>query len=67
MQRRGATPLVLLCGTATNQDGRSSALTAPSGPAQQAVIQAALTDAALETESIVGAHAVLVVKSIILE
>ena len=28
-------PLVLLCACAVNQDGRSSALTAPSGTAQQ--------------------------------
>ena len=28
-------PLVLIAGTAVNQDGRSSSLTAPNGPAQQ--------------------------------
>ena len=28
-------PLLLLLGTAVNQDGRSSSLTAPNGPAQQ--------------------------------
>jgi 3-oxoacyl-(acyl-carrier-protein) synthase len=38
--RSGA--LVALAGTAVNQDGRSSSLTAPNGPAQQAAIRAAL-------------------------
>jgi acyl transferase domain-containing protein len=37
--------LALLSGTAVNQDGRSSALTAPNGPAQQQVIRWALGDA----------------------
>lgn len=39
----GAGPAMgILVATAVNQDGRSSSLTAPSGPAQQAVIAAAL-------------------------
>lgn len=33
---------VLLHGAALNQDGRSSSLTAPSGPAQQSLIRSAL-------------------------
>ena len=41
----GGAPLALLLGAAVNQDGRSSSLTAPNGPAQQAVIQAALSQA----------------------
>lgn len=35
----------LVRGSAINQDGRSSGLTAPSGPAQEAVLRAALRDA----------------------
>ena len=36
-------PHVLVLGAAVNQDGRSSSLTAPSGPAQQALLKAALS------------------------
>lgn len=39
-------PLAMLAGTGVNQDGRASSLTAPNGPAQQAVIRAALSAAA---------------------
>jgi 3-oxoacyl-(acyl-carrier-protein) synthase len=39
--------LGVLAGSAVNQDGRSSSLTAPNGPAQQAVLRAALADAEL--------------------
>ncbi len=39
-------------GTANNHDGRSSGLTVPSGPAQQAVIRAALEDAGLRPADI---------------
>ena len=35
--------LAILAGAAVNQDGRSSSLTAPNGPAQQQVIRQALT------------------------
>ena len=37
--------MAVIRGAAVNQDGRSSGLTAPSGPAQQAVIRRALADA----------------------
>jgi acyl transferase domain-containing protein/acyl carrier protein len=40
--------LALIRGSAVNQDGRSGGLTVPNGPAQQAVIRAALTNAGVE-------------------
>jgi NADPH:quinone reductase-like Zn-dependent oxidoreductase len=39
--------LCFLAGTAVNQDGRSSTLTAPNGPAQQAAVRQALASAGL--------------------
>ncbi|MFM0291005.1 SDR family NAD(P)-dependent oxidoreductase [Paraburkholderia megapolitana] len=44
--------LALIAGSAANQDGRSNGLTAPSGPAQVAVIEAALADAGLQASDI---------------
>ena len=44
--------VVLLAGTAVNQGGRSSTLTAPNGPAQQAVIRMTLDEAGLAPASI---------------
>ena len=40
--------LAVIRGTAVNQDGRSNSLTAPSGPAQQRVLNKALADAGVE-------------------
>jgi acyl transferase domain-containing protein/NADPH:quinone reductase-like Zn-dependent oxidoreductase/acyl carrier protein len=41
-----------VAGTAVNQDGKSSALTAPNGPAQQVVMRQALADAAIVVSAI---------------
>lgn len=50
--------LAVVRGAAVNQDGRSGGLTVPNGPAQQAVIAAALADAGLQPADIdyVEAH-----------
>lgn len=50
--------LAVIRGTAINQDGRSSGITAPNGPAQEAVMREALADAGLEPSDIgyVEAH-----------
>ncbi|MFZ5894825.1 MAG: type I polyketide synthase [Myxococcota bacterium] len=44
--------LAVIRGSAINHDGRSSGLTVPNGPSQQAVIRAALADARLEPDAI---------------
>lgn len=44
--------LALVRGSAVNHDGRSNGLSAPSGPAQEAVIRAALADARLTPDQI---------------
>ncbi|WP_261901085.1 type I polyketide synthase, partial [Mycobacterium marinum] len=46
-RRTGQPVLAILAGSAVNQDGASNGLTAPSGPAQQRVISAALSDAGI--------------------
>ena len=49
------TAAVLIMGSAVGQDGRSSSLTAPNGPAQQRVNVAALLAAGVNWTSILGA------------
>ena len=51
-ERDGDTVLALVRGSAVNQDGPSSGQTVPSGPAQQAVLRAALASARLEPSEI---------------
>ncbi|WP_280343043.1 type I polyketide synthase [Nocardia abscessus] len=51
-QRDGDRVLGLVRGSAVNSDGRSQGLSAPNGPAQERVIRAALTDAAVEAGDI---------------
>ena len=51
-QRDGDRVLGVVRGSAINQDGRSSGLTAPSGPAQETVIRAALADAGAEPSDV---------------
>ncbi|MFZ5542948.1 MAG: type I polyketide synthase [Pseudomonadota bacterium] len=57
-QADGDRILAVVRGSATNQDGRSGGLTVPNGPAQEAVIRAALADARLQPGDIdyVEAH-----------
>ncbi|MFI6792197.1 SDR family NAD(P)-dependent oxidoreductase [Nonomuraea sp. NPDC050383] len=57
-QRNGRRVLAVIRGSAVNQDGASNGMTAPSGPAQERVIQQALADALLDTRDVdvVEAH-----------
>jgi 3-oxoacyl-(acyl-carrier-protein) synthase/acyl carrier protein len=52
-----STGLVIVCGCAVQQDGRSASLTAPNGQAQQGLLRAALRDAGATPGSFVIAEA----------
>ncbi|MEN0064951.1 MAG: SDR family NAD(P)-dependent oxidoreductase [Myxococcota bacterium] len=56
-QADGDRILAVIHGSAINHDGRSNGLTAPSGRAQQAVIQAALADAECAPDEVVWIEA----------
>ncbi|WP_329340038.1 SDR family NAD(P)-dependent oxidoreductase [Streptomyces sp. NBC_00663] len=56
-RRNGHPVLAVVRGTAINQDGASSGLSAPNGPSQQRVIRAALADADLAPAQIAAVEA----------
>jgi len=51
-RRDGDPVLANIAGTAVNQDGRSAGITAPNGPAQEAVMRAALLNAGVAPASV---------------
>ncbi|MBS1799660.1 MAG: methyltransferase [Acidobacteria bacterium] len=51
-RRDGNHVLANILGAAVNQDGRSAGITAPNGPAQEMVMQAALSDAGLSPAAV---------------
>ena len=48
-------PLALICGSAINQDGRSSSLTAPNGPAQKVYLMFSVLDMLVDSQYWQGA------------
>jgi acyl transferase domain-containing protein len=50
------TAVALVAGSSVNQDGRSSSLTAPHGPSQQALITAAMVEAGVSVLGYVASH-----------
>lgn len=50
--RDGNTILAVIRGSAVNHDGRSSGLTVPSGPAQEALLRQALSSAGIQPEEV---------------
>lgn len=51
-KKQGYAERAQVLGSATNHDGKTTSLTAPNGPAQQAVINSALTDAGITIDDI---------------
>lgn len=51
-RRDGDRIIAAIRGSAVNQDGLSNGITAPNGPAQQAVIRSALADAGIEASAV---------------
>ena len=56
-RRRGCPPVCRLLGSCVRQDGKSASLTAPNGQAQQALLRAALADAAVLADAVAAGGA----------
>ena len=51
-EHASASPTAIIAGSAINQDGRSSSLTAPNGPAQSRLLTSALTSGSLRPSAV---------------